>query len=98
MKIKKLVAKAESYLDSDERKLKEKIKCVNHVLKKLRKREDKLKKKTEARKGDKDAIQMEINLIHAQRKKGVSKLKEYKALKQEKKTKKAEKAAGEKKA
>ena len=80
MKIKKLVKKAEEFLDSDKRKRKEKIACLKHVLKKLRKREHKLKDKLAEEKGEKarHKYHKEAELAHAQRQKGLKLLKELK--------------------
>jgi len=77
MKLKKLVAQVDEYLNSDKRKRKEKKKHLKHVLKKLRNHEDEIctKLKTET---DPEAIEKltrKMRLAHAQRKKGVAILK-----------------------
>ncbi|MEN8214572.1 MAG: hypothetical protein ABFR19_09455 [Pseudomonadota bacterium] len=78
MKIKKLFAKAEAFLNSDKRKRKEKKKCLRHILKKLRKYEDKLNVnlQNETDKDVIDKLNRKIALVHAQRKKGVALLEE----------------------
>ena len=87
-KIDKLMSLAEDYLSTENRKRKEKIKCLKHVLKKLRKREDKLDAKFEEGRGNKDKISKELAMIHAHRKKGIELLKTHKkALKKLKKHK-----------
>jgi len=77
MNISKLIDKAEEFLCSKESKLKKKIKCVEYVLKKLRKREKKLKGRIENNEGDKESMETEIKLIKAQRKKGLTNLKAF---------------------
>ena len=80
---------ADDYLNVENRKRKEKIECLKHVLKKLRKREEKLDLKFKEGKGNEEKISKELALIHAHRKKGVELLKEHKkALNKAKKKKK----------
>jgi len=86
MKISKLMEMAEDYLGAETRKRKSKIKCLKHVLKKLRKREKKLELKFADGRGDKEKISNELAVIHAHRKKGLSNLKQLK--KENKKAKK----------
>jgi len=69
---------AEDFLSEENRKRKEKIKCLKHVLKKLRKREAKLELKFKEGRGNKEKISKELALIHAHRKKGIELLKEHK--------------------
>lgn len=78
MKIKKLFAKAESFLNSDKRKRKEKKKCLRHVLKKLRKQEEKLNVRLQNESDEHaiDKLNRKIALVHAQRKKGLTLMKE----------------------
>lgn len=88
MKVKKLMTLADDYLNSENRKRKEKISCLKHVLKKLRKREAKLTEKFEEGRGNKDKMSKELALIHAHRKKGIELLKEHKKEQQDVKKKK----------
>lgn len=74
MKVKKLLAKAESMLNSKKRQRKEKKKYLKNVLKKLRMYEeelnDRLQKETDEKPIDK--LNRKISLVHAQRKKGLA--------------------------
>lgn len=79
--------KADDYLSAETRKRKSKIKCLKHVLKKLRKREKKLELKFAEGRGNKEKVSNELALIHAHRKKGLSLLKQLK--KERKEAKKA---------
>ena len=78
MNIKKLFAKAETFLNSDKRKRKEKKKCLKHVLKKLRKQEEKLNARLQNESDEQviDKLNRKIALVHAQRKKGLALMKE----------------------
>jgi len=78
VKIYKLISLADKYLSADNRKRKAKIKCLKHVLDKLRKREKKLELKYKEGRGNKEKISNELALIHAHRKKGVGLLKQLK--------------------
>jgi len=69
---------ADNYLGTEARKRKSKIKCMKHVLDKLRKREKKLELKFEKGRGNKEKVSNELALIHAHRKKGLSLLKQLK--------------------
>lgn len=89
MKIYELIALADEYLGKENRKRKKKIKCLKHVLDKLRKREKKLQLKFKEGRGNVDKISKELALIHAHRKKGVAM---FKQLKKEHKAKKSRKA------
>ena len=93
MKISELMEKAEDYLGAETRKRKTKIKCLKHVLEKLRKREKKLELKFAEGRGNKEKISNELAMIHAHRKKGLSNLKQLKKeAKEAKKTKLEEKS------
>lgn len=85
MNIQRLLKKAESFLNADERKRKEKRKHLKHVIKKLKKHEQKLIEQlgNETDKATKGKLEKEITLAHAHRKKG---LKVLKALKKAKKS------------
>ena len=89
MKINDLMSLAEDFLSTESRKRKEKIKCLKHVLDKLRKREDKLDLKFKEGKGNKEKMSKELAVIHAHRKKGIDLLKQHK--KEQKKVKKTKK-------
>jgi hypothetical protein len=73
VKIKKLIRKAESYLDSDERNRKEKKKYLKQVLRKLSDHEKKIKaqlgKEMDAE--ERAELKKKLALVHAQRKKGL---------------------------
>lgn len=77
MGIRKLLKKAKSFLNADERKRKEKKKFLVHVIKKLKKHEHALKTQLEKASDKKNQTKLkeEISLIHAQRKKGLKMLK-----------------------
>lgn len=80
MGLKKLFSRAESFLDDDKRKRKEKRKCLKHVLKKLRKYEKELQAGL-ADESDKKAVEKlekKIALVRAKRKKGLALMKEIK--------------------
>ena len=78
MNMKKLFAKAETFLSSGKRKRKEKKRCLKHVLKKLRKHAKKLdvRLQNETDQEAIDRLNKKIALVHAQRKKGMVLLKE----------------------
>jgi predicted nucleic acid-binding Zn-ribbon protein len=78
MKTRKLLDKLMAYLDSDARKRKKERDEIKAVLKKLKRREKKLKNQLDDLKddGERAALQKEIDIVHAQRKKGVRLLKE----------------------
>jgi len=80
MNIKKLFAKADTFLNSDKRKRKEKKKCLKHVLKKLRKQEENFNSRLQDESDDEviRKLNKKIALVHAKRKKGVALLKELK--------------------
>ncbi len=80
MKLRKLIEKAEALLDPKERKRKAQKKNLKHVIKKLRKQEKALIKSldSESSKEKSALIQDQVNLAHAQRKKGLKVLKELK--------------------
>ena len=80
MNIHKLVKKAEAVLNSDERKRKQKRKYLKQVIKELKKHEKALTEELGkvSDKKRKEKLQKEINLAHAQRKKGLKNLKALK--------------------
>ena len=77
MNIQILLEKTKAFLDTAERKRKEKRKYLKHVIKKLKKHEKKLiaRLESEADKATRDKLEKEINLAHAHRKKGLKVLK-----------------------
>lgn len=77
MKLKKFIAQANEFLDSDKRKRKEKKKYLKDVLKKLRIYEDELceRLKTETDPEQIEKLNQKRTLAHTQRKKGVALLK-----------------------
>jgi len=78
MKTRKLLEKLMGYLDADARQRKKERDDIKAVLKKLKRREKKLKNQLGDEKDEKKhaALQGEIDILHAQRKKGVKLLKE----------------------
>ena len=81
MKLKKLVGKAEAFVDSKERSRKEKQKYLKHVLQKLSKHEKDLMKRLKDASNDleKEKLKKKLARTHAQRKKGIALLKDLKA-------------------
>lgn len=78
MKVKKLFTKAEAFLNSDNRKRKEKKRCLNHVLSKLSKYEKKLNARLQYE-VDEEVIaklKRKLALAQAQHKKGLFIMKE----------------------
>ena len=80
MKLKKLVAQVQDYLDADERKRKEKKKQIKSVLKELRAHEEQLSEqlKTATDPAKIEKLKRKKKLAHTQRKKGIAMLKELK--------------------
>lgn len=80
MKIRRLIKKAQSAFDADDRKTKEQKKSLKHVIKKLRKHEKSLQKRRKREETEANAAKLEdeIKLVHAQRKKGLQLLQELK--------------------
>ena len=78
MKQKKLLDKLKVFFDSDARERKKQKSDIKNILKKLKKRERKLKKKleTEENKDKQKRIKQDIDVIYAQRKKGIKLIKE----------------------
>ena len=85
MNIQRMLEKAESFLNAEERKRKEKRKYLKHVIKKLKKHEKKLSQQLDGGVDEaaRDHIGKEITLAHAHRKKA---LKILKSLKKSKKS------------
>jgi hypothetical protein len=80
MNIRRIAEKTRDFLNSDERKRKEKKAFLKHVIKKLKKHEKALGEKLEDENdaAERAKIESEIALVHAQRKKGLLKLSELK--------------------
>lgn len=78
MKLKKLLAMAEIWFDTNKRGKKKQKKCIKKVLKKLRKLENQLTEKLHRETNPERIEKLEKKLIltHAQRKKGLCILKE----------------------
>ncbi|SFC31453.1 hypothetical protein SAMN05660443_2209 [Marinospirillum celere] len=97
MKLKKLMARVSDFLDADSKTQLEEIKSIRKVLKELKSKERDLKdkiaqvpaKNTE----DKEELQIKLDVIYAQRKKGLDRVKELKKLLQEKKRIKLQRAS-----
>lgn len=80
MKTPKLIKKVRKYLEAGSRKQRKEAKCIKELLKKLKKKERTLQARLEKEKDQKKRRQIRKNLdiIYAQRKKGVAILKELK--------------------
>lgn len=80
MKRKKLLQKLADYLSLDQRALRKKREKMREVLKQLREKEHKLKKRMEHERDTerKHRLSRELDILRAQRKKGISVLKELK--------------------
>jgi len=78
MKTRKLLARLMAYLDGDARQRRRERDDLMTVLDKLKRREKKLKRQFDDERDAerRAALQQEIDIIHAQRKKGVRLLKE----------------------
>ena len=77
MKQKKLLEKLRIFFDSDARERKKQRSDVKDILKKLKKRERHLKEKLEDEKDKekRNRIQQKIDVVYAQRKKGIALIK-----------------------
>ncbi|MFC1748609.1 hypothetical protein ACFL2V_07360 [Pseudomonadota bacterium] len=78
MKIKKYLKKMAIYLNVDKQKYSKRKDCLEHVLKKLKKRKHELKNELKGETNDKRCklLQEELNVVQSQRKKGLKALKE----------------------
>ena len=78
MKQEKLLDKLKTFFDSDAREREKQKSDIKNILKKLKKRERKLKEKLDAENnaGKRKHFQQEIDVIYAQRKKGIKLIKE----------------------
>jgi hypothetical protein len=77
MKTPKLIRKARAYFDNDKSKQAGKAENLKEILKKLKKKKRSLKEKLDKEKDkkEKQRIQTDLNIIQAQRKKGLKLLK-----------------------
>lgn len=80
MKTPKLFKMAQQYLGGDAKKVKNQKACVKEILKKLKKKERALKNKLPMEKSGKQRkrIEQDLDIIYAQRKKGLKTLKALK--------------------
>ncbi|HHH37972.1 MAG TPA: hypothetical protein ENK50_00125 [Sedimenticola sp.] len=80
MKTRKLIRKMREYLSADRKKQRKQVECMIELLKKLKHKERTLQQKLEHEKDEKkrQEIQNNLDIIFAQRRKGVAILKELK--------------------
>jgi len=80
MKTTKLLKKAEELLSAKKSKQREEKKCLKEILAKLKKRKRHLKAKleTEKKAGERERLRKDLEVVRAQRKKGLKTLKELK--------------------
>ncbi len=80
MKQKKLLEKLKTFFDSDAREIAKQKSDIKDILKKLKKKERHLKQKLDAEHDEekRNRIQQKIDIIYAQRKKGIKLIKEEK--------------------
>ena len=78
MKQQKLLDKLKDFFDLDERERRKEKSDIKAILKKLKKREHKLREKHDAENKEekRNRIQQEIDIVYAQRTKGIKLLKE----------------------
>lgn len=78
MKLKKLLKKLGVYLHEDRQKTSEKLDGLSRVLKKLKKKEQKLQAEVEAEAGEAERklLEQELKIVHGQREKGIALLSE----------------------
>lgn len=80
MKVKKLLEHVKQFLDADRQTQLEKIRSIKKVLKELKEKERKLKDLLD-KESDEDvceALQLRLDVIYAQRKKGIDRVQELK--------------------
>ncbi len=80
MKTPKLLKAVKRFLSADKEKQYEEIQCFTDILKKLKKKQEALKKNLASEKNEKERkkIKKKLAIIYAQRKKGITALKEVK--------------------
>lgn len=78
MKTKNLLAKLANFMDKDRNVESEELATIREVLKKLKTKEHKLREKLEANPGDeaRAELQGKLDVVHAQRVKGLERVKE----------------------
>ena len=76
----KMIKKIGDFLDADKDKQQKQIKSIQEILKNLKKKQDSLEKKSKTEKDDKKRkrIRKDLDIIFAQRKKGINALKKLK--------------------
>ncbi|TVQ67356.1 MAG: hypothetical protein EA373_12580 [Oceanospirillales bacterium] len=90
MKANKLLERVKQFLDADRNTQLDKIRSIRKVLKELKEKERNLRDKLEDEKDSeaRESLQLRLDVIYAQRKKGVDRVQELKeALKEEAKPK-----------
>jgi len=89
MKLKKLMERVSDFLDADTKTQMEEVKSIRKVLKELKSKERdlkaELKNASKMQEDEKDELQIKLDVIYAQRKKGLERAKEIKAKLKEKK-------------
>ena len=80
MKTPKLIERVQEFLDADKKKQREQIKCLKELLDKLKKKQRVLKAKLAKEREDKTRkrLRKDLDVIFAQRRKGISTLKTLK--------------------
>lgn len=80
MKANKLLERLTRFLDADSKTQLEEIKAIRKVLKELKEKERKLREKLEKnpKRDDVDELQIKLDVIYAQRRKGVDRVKALK--------------------
>lgn len=80
MKTPKMIKRVGDFLDAGKDKQQKQIKSIKEILRNLKKKQDSLKKKSKTEKDDKKRkrILKELDIIFAQRKKGINALKKLK--------------------
>ncbi|MBL4865477.1 MAG: hypothetical protein JKY67_03775 [Pseudomonadales bacterium] len=85
MKLKKALRKLSQYMDADQREQLAQYDSIKKVLKKLKSKRNQLREKIELIEDDEERqqIQNKLDIVNAQRKKGVKLLKELKLIRRE---------------
>lgn len=80
MKAKKLLERVKQFLDADRHTQLDKIKSIRKVLKELKEKERSVREQLDNEKDSvaKEALQLRLDVIYAQRKKGVDRVQELK--------------------
>lgn len=82
MKVKKLLAKLSQFLDADNKTQQEEIRATRKILKELKSKEHDLRKKMavklEQDPEEVESLQLKLDVIYAQRRKGVERIKALK--------------------